>query len=78
MRVSSSLAFVAAVRAVYLITRHPGDENRRLFLSAKNTLGRDNTGLDLLWSHRTKPRRWHYSAVIPARLMNARQRARST
>lgn len=45
MRVSGSLAFVAAARAAYIVVRDQADPNRRLFLSAKNNIGKDDTGL---------------------------------
>ncbi|HEV2557311.1 MAG TPA: AAA family ATPase [Microvirga sp.] len=44
MRVTGSLAFVAAARAGYLIAKDKEDESRRLFLPIKNNLGVDNTG----------------------------------
>jgi putative DNA primase/helicase len=44
-RVAGSGAFVAAVRAAYLIVKDPDDPNRRLLLPLKNNVGRDDTGL---------------------------------
>lgn len=43
-RVSGSLAFVAAARAVYLIVRDPRDPEQRLMLHLKNNLSRDERG----------------------------------
>lgn len=45
MRVTGSLAFVAAARAAYLVTADSQDKTRRLFLPMKNNLGPDATGL---------------------------------
>jgi hypothetical protein len=45
LRVLNSIAFVAAARAVYIIMRDDDDADRRLFLAAKNNLGRIRTGL---------------------------------
>jgi putative DNA primase/helicase len=45
MRVTGSLAFVAASRAAFLIVRDQENEDRRLFLPLKNNIGKDRTGL---------------------------------
>jgi hypothetical protein len=38
-RVTGSLAFVAAARAAFLVTKDADDENRRIFVESKNNLG---------------------------------------
>jgi putative DNA primase/helicase len=44
-RFAGSIAFIAAARSAYLIIEDPEDENRRLFLQAKNNLGPKSKGL---------------------------------
>ena len=45
MRVSGSLAFVAAARAAFLVAQDDEDENKLLFIPLKNNIGNDKTGL---------------------------------
>jgi len=43
-RATGSLAFVAAARAVFAVTKDPAEPDRRLLLPIKNNLGDDRTG----------------------------------
>jgi hypothetical protein len=45
LRVLDSVAFVAASRSVYLVARDPENDERRLFVPAKNNIGKIRTGL---------------------------------
>ena len=45
LRVSGSMAFVAAARAVYFVTADRDDDSRRFFLPLKNNLGPNRGGL---------------------------------
>lgn len=44
LRVQGSIAFVAACRAAYVVTRDTNASERKLFLPLKNNLGTDRTG----------------------------------
>ena len=44
MRVTGSLAFVAAARAAYLVAQDPEDPARRFFLPMENNIGPANCG----------------------------------
>ena len=45
LRIIGSIAFSAAPRSIYLIVRDEEDEDKRLFLPAKNNIAKIRTGL---------------------------------
>jgi hypothetical protein len=55
LRVSGSLAFVAAARAAYLVTSDQDNPARRLFLPAKNNISKDRAGLAFVVESQTLP-----------------------
>jgi archaellum biogenesis ATPase FlaH len=64
MRVSNSVAFVAAARAVYLVAQDDEDENKRLFLPIKNNIGNDKTGLSFQIESQALPNGIETSKVV--------------
>jgi putative DNA primase/helicase len=48
LRISDSLAYVAAARHVYVVVPHPEIEGQRLFVKAKNNLSTDNKALSYI------------------------------
>jgi hypothetical protein len=71
LRVTGSLAFVAAARAAYLVVKDQENSSRRLFLPIKNNVGNDQSGLAFtLESHllpddiETSRVRWESESVL--------------
>jgi hypothetical protein len=62
-RIIGSIAFVAAARAAFIVSRDPDDENRRLFVPSKNNLGPDRAGL----AFRIETREVAAGIIAPAR-----------
>ena len=53
-QVGGSIAFVAASRSAYLVSKDPEDEERRLFLKIKNNLSNYSGGISFtVESHKT-------------------------
>ena len=44
-RPMGSLAFIAAARAAFIVTKDPDNPHRRMFMPAKNNLAKENSGL---------------------------------
>jgi putative DNA primase/helicase len=55
LRLAGSIAFAAAPRAIYVFVRDEEDEDRRLFLPAKNNISKIRTGLALRIVERLAP-----------------------
>lgn len=64
MRVTGSLAFVAAARAAFIVARDQDDNSRRLFLPLKNNIGRDESGLAFKVETRQLPGNIETSCVV--------------
>ena len=64
MRVTGSLAFVAAARAAFVVTKDGDDPERRLMLPAKNNLARDTQGLAFTVESVTLPSGIETSRVV--------------
>jgi hypothetical protein len=53
LRVSDSIAYVAAARHVYAVVDNPEDKNSKLFVKAKNNLARDTHALQYCMGEKT-------------------------